>query len=102
MFLTRVTRQIRRLQAQGNRMATISRKEQRVIAGSVALSGLLGELPATKLLLDYDQEADVLYLSLQRPQKATKTVEFEDGAILLRYRGTTLVGITVLNVSKRR
>ena len=83
-------------------MATITKKEQRAIAGSVDLSGLLGQLPATKLLLDYDQEADVLYLSLQRPQKATRTVELEDGGILLRYRGATLVGITVLNASKRR
>lgn len=83
-------------------MATISKKEQRAIAGSVALSGLLEQFPATKLLLDYDKEADVLYLSLQRPQKATKTVELEDGGILLRYRGSNLVGVTVLNASKRR
>ena len=84
-------------------MATISKKEQRrAVAGSVALTALLEQLPATKLLLDYDKEADVLYLSLQRPQKATKTVELEDGGILLRYRGSTLVGVTILNASKHR
>ena len=84
-------------------MATISKKEQqRAVAGGVALTKLLGLLPATKLLLDYDEEADVLYLSMQRPQEATKTVEMDDGGILLRYRGNTLVGITVLNASKRR
>ena len=56
-------------------------------------------LPAGRAWIDYDQEADVLYISLKRPQRATDTVD-RDG-ILLRYRGKELVGVTVLNASKR-
>ena len=29
------------------------------------------KLPETKMLVDYDKEADVLYISFKRPQKAT-------------------------------
>jgi uncharacterized protein YuzE len=56
-------------------------------------------LPAGRVWIDYDAEADVLYISLKRPQRATDTVE-RDG-LLLRYRSRELVGVTVLNASKR-
>jgi uncharacterized protein YuzE len=55
-------------------------------------------LPAGRAWIDYDQEADVLYISLKRPQRATDTVD--RNGILLRYRGKELVGVTVLNASK--
>ncbi len=48
--------------------------------------------------VDYDREADVLYISFQRPQKATDSKMTDDG-ILLRYRDNQLVGITVLEAS---
>lgn len=57
-------------------------------------------LPEGRLWVDYDREADVLYISLKRPQRATDTVDCD--GILLRYRGKELVGVTVLNASKRR
>ena len=38
-----------------------------------------------KLWIDYDEEADVLYLSFQRPQKATES-EMRDDGVLLRYK----------------
>jgi uncharacterized protein YuzE len=50
--------------------------------------------------VDYDAEADVLYISFQRPQQATDTEMTEEG-ILLRYRGQELVGITILDASTR-
>jgi uncharacterized protein YuzE len=50
--------------------------------------------------VDYDREADVLYISLQRPQKATNT-KITDEGILLRYRNDQLVGVTVLDASTR-
>ena len=81
-------------------MATVRSAEQRnLVAGAVALAKQIGKLPASKLSLDYDAKADVLYISLNRPQKATKTIELEDEGILLRYRGKALVGITVLDAS---
>ncbi len=58
------------------------------------------KLPETKMWIDYDKEADVLYISFKRPQKATDSEMLEDG-ILLRYKGKTLVGITILDASKR-
>ncbi|MCX7839613.1 MAG: DUF2283 domain-containing protein [Anaerolineae bacterium] len=53
-----------------------------------------------RLWLDYDHEADVLYISLERPQKATASKMRDDG-ILLRYRGRKLVGVTIFEASKR-
>lgn len=58
-------------------------------------------LPTGRAWIDYDQEADVLYVSLERSQKATDTEFLEDGGILLRYTGQELGGITVFDASKR-
>jgi len=58
------------------------------------------KMPQTKMWVDYDKEADVLYVSFKRPQRATDSEMLENG-ILLRSRGEELVGITVLNASKR-
>ena len=64
-----------------------------------AVPSLVG-LPVHRLWTDYDAEADVLYLSFERPQKATDSVMRDDG-VLLRYRGKRLVGVTVFDASKR-
>lgn len=57
-------------------------------------------LPQRRMWIDYDEETDVLYISFKRPQKATDSEMTEDG-ILLRYKEDELVGITVLEASKR-
>ncbi len=62
---------------------------------------LLLTFPSQRFWVDYDAEADVLYISFQRPQKATET-EMTDEGILIRYRGKDLVGITILDASKRQ
>jgi uncharacterized protein YuzE len=49
---------------------------------------------------DYDKEADVLYMSFRKPQRATETVELEDD-ILVRKDGREIVGLTILNASSR-
>lgn len=61
---------------------------------------LLLKFPERRFWVDYDAEADVLYISFQRPQQATDT-EMTDEGILLRYRGQELVGITILDASTR-
>jgi uncharacterized protein YuzE len=61
---------------------------------------LLIDFPVEKFWVDYDREADVLYISFHRPQKATHTETRDDG-VLLRYRDGQLVGITVLDASTR-
>jgi uncharacterized protein YuzE len=61
---------------------------------------LLIDFPAPRFWVDYDKEADVLYISLHRPQRATNTKMTDEG-ILLRYSDDRLVGITVLDASAR-
>ncbi len=60
---------------------------------------VLLDFPEKRFHVDYDKDADVLYISFERPQKATDTEVMEEG-ILLRYREDKLVGITVLNASR--
>jgi uncharacterized protein YuzE len=61
----------------------------------------VAELGDEDVWLSYDREADVLYVSFGHRQEATDTVELDDIGVLLRYRGRKLVGITVLDASKR-
>lgn len=79
----------------------MSKKVQKAVSGAIALARQSATLPASKMWLDYDDEADVLYLSFRRPQEATDTVDLQDEGILLRYRGEELVGVTVLDASLR-
>jgi uncharacterized protein YuzE len=58
------------------------------------------KMPESKMWIDYDKEADVLYISFKRPQRTTDSEVLENG-VLLRYKGNELVGITVLDASKR-
>lgn len=58
------------------------------------------KMPETKMWIDYDKEADVLYISFKRPQRATDSEMLENG-ILLRYKGDELDGITIMEASKR-
>lgn len=58
------------------------------------------KLPETRMWMDYDKDADVLYISFKRPQRATDSEMLENG-VLLRYKGDELVGITILDASKR-
>jgi len=58
------------------------------------------KLPSTKMWINYDKEADVLYISLNRPQKADDS-EMLDNGILLRYKEDKLIGITILDFSTR-
>lgn len=53
-----------------------------------------------RIWIDYDKEADVLYLSFRRPQRAKETVETDDD-ILIRKDGKEIVGITILHASTR-
>ncbi len=63
------------------------------------VSSLL-KLPYTQLWSEYDEEADLLYLSFRKPQGANDRVMGEDGNIY-NYRDGELVGVTVMNASKR-
>lgn len=58
------------------------------------------KLPARKLWLDYDDEADVLYVHFEDHPASTHS-EMTDDGILLDYRDETLVGLTILDASTR-
>ena len=61
----------------------------------------LVKFPAKHFRVDYDKSADVLYISFARPQNATNSKMLDNG-ILLRYNNKNLVGMTVLEASKRK
>ena len=77
---------------------TVGRKLPSAILQSVPF--LVG-FPRGRFWVDYDDEADVMYISFERPQRATDTRMTDDG-MLLRYRDKQLVGVTVLDASSRR
>lgn len=52
-----------------------------------------------KLFIDYDKEADVLYVSFGKPQIAETAIQGKDG-IIRRKKGNKIVGLTVLNASR--
>ncbi len=57
-------------------------------------------MPNKKMWLDYDNEADVLYVNFKKPQHATDSEMTKDG-ILIRYRNDEIVGYTIMDASKR-
>jgi uncharacterized protein YuzE len=71
-----------------------------LIAECLAIAADALELHAKRVWLDYDDEADVLYVSFRKPQRATKTTETDDG-VLIRRAGKKVVGLTILNASSR-
>lgn len=76
--------------------------EQRIINSSkrvVADLVQLARLGKDKLFVDYDQEADVLYVSFGKPQKASDATQTKDG-IIQRKKGGKVVGLTILNASR--
>lgn len=75
-------------------------KENKIIQTCLGLSSGIIKLPIEHIWVDYDKEADVLYLSFRKPQRAKKTVE-TDNDILIRKDGNKIVGITILNASTR-
>ena len=82
-------------------MASKKITKREAISGALALARQVKEFPSSKMWLDYDAEADVLYISLRRPQRATQTIDLDTEGILLRYRDKEIVGITVLDASRR-
>ncbi len=57
-------------------------------------------LPYKQIWSDYDEAADVLYLSFRKPQGANDSIMGEDGNIY-NYHDKELVGVTILNASKK-
>ena len=60
----------------------------------------LVKLPRTRMWLDYDSEADVLYLHFEEKPISTHS-EMRDDGIIFDYKGNRLVGLTILEASQR-
>jgi len=80
-------------------MASALRSEEMVNA-CIGLSTEIMKIPMKHMWLDYDKEADVLYVSFRKPQRAKKTIELDDD-ILVRKDRREIVGITILNASTK-
>ena len=59
---------------------------------------LIRKFPSDHIWIDYDREADVLYINFERPQRATDSILKDN--VLIRKRKGKIIGITILNVSK--
>lgn len=80
-------------------MAVTELRGKRLAKILQAVPVLLG-MPERRMSVDYDEEADVLYIAFERPQRATDSEMRDDGVILHR-RGRRIVGITILEASAR-
>jgi len=58
------------------------------------------EIPHKRIWTAYGEEADVLYVNFKRPSHADDS-ELTDDDIIIRYEKGQIVGITILNASKR-
>jgi uncharacterized protein YuzE len=82
-------------------MATVTAKRTAdFVSNCIAVATKIAKLPAQHVWLDYDKEADVLYMSFRKPQRAKETIELGDD-ILIRKDGKEIVGLTILNASSK-
>jgi len=80
--------------------ASIAKEANNFIGHCVNVASDILRMSARQVWIDYDKEADVLYMSFRKPQRATETVELDDD-MLLRKDGEKIVGLTILNASIR-
>ncbi|MDP2754100.1 MAG: DUF2283 domain-containing protein [Nitrospirota bacterium] len=59
------------------------------------------EVPYSRIWTSYDKEADVLYINFKKPSHADDS-ELTDDDIIIRYEKGEIIGITILNASRRR
>lgn len=59
------------------------------------------DVPYSRIWTVYDKEVDVLYLNFKKPSHADDS-ELTGDDLIIRYETGAVVGITVLNASKRR
>jgi uncharacterized protein YuzE len=59
----------------------------------------LVESTRDNLWINYDRDADVLYISLFHPDEADDT-EYRDDGIIVRYRDGTVIGYTIPSFSR--
>jgi uncharacterized protein YuzE len=60
----------------------------------------LVQLPKHRMWLDYDEEADVLYIHFAEEASSTHS-EMREHGVIFDYKGNDLVGVTILDASQR-
>jgi len=63
--------------------------------------GTFYAMPNSGIWTSYDKEADVLYINFKKPSHADDS-ELTDEDIIIRYEKGEIIGITILNASRRR
>ncbi|MBT9149769.1 MAG: hypothetical protein DDT27_01493 [Dehalococcoidia bacterium] len=83
-------------------MATVVTKAtEDLVSKCVAVATDVLRLPTEHVWLDYDKEADVLYFNFRKPSHADDS-ELTDDDMIIRYEKGEIVGITILNASRRK
>ena len=77
---------------------TVAEKTEELAGQCAAMVHDVLQLPEQNIWIDYDKEADVMYMSFRKPQRASKTVEVDED-ILVRKDGRKIVGVTIMNAS---
>jgi len=81
-------------------MAQVAEFQSKDFARILQAVPQLVRFPVKHVWIDYDAEADVLYLSFAKPQRATGSDMRDDGIIVHR-RGKKVVGLTIQDASTR-
>lgn len=58
------------------------------------------DTPSKHIWYNYDREVDVLYLSFGEPRPADDS-ELTDDDLIIRYGNDEIIGVTILNASRR-
>jgi uncharacterized protein YuzE len=60
----------------------------------------IDQTPQKNVWLNYDEEADVLYVNFKRPSVATDS-ELTDDDVIVRYENNEMIGMTILHARQR-
>ena len=71
-----------------------------IVKNSIKITPYITRMPSAHIWFDYDKKADVVYISFEKPQRSTDT-EVLDNGVLIRKRKDKVVGLTIINASKR-
>ena len=67
----------------------------------LALVPELLKVKRDRIWITHDKDADVLYINFKKPSHADDS-ELTDDNVIIRYEKREIIGITVLNASKRK
>lgn len=76
----------------------LNQNTQQFVSNCLLMANDVLTLATGHTWIDYDKQADVLYMSFRKPQKSTETIEIDED-ILMRKDGDEIVGITIMNAS---